>query len=144
MKETITPETCLKCGACCISPHDQPAFCDVTDKDMERLGKRLVRLHVLQSNQLDRLASILDGGYCPQGAIKTAWREQKTGPLKGFELCACSALRGSVLSKVSCSVYEKRPEVCRKAVKPGDRVCRIIRRAFKQQVEDADCDNSDS
>lgn len=132
--EKITKETCLSCGACCVSLHDQNAFCDVMTADEKRLGKRFVRLHVLHSHPIDRLAAAIDGrsSEVPHGAIKTEWREQKAGPFKGVEACACIALKGSLFHKVRCSVYDKRPQTCRVAVKPGDRSCRQIREMFHQ------------
>ena len=50
-------------------------------------------------------------------------------------MCACIALRGTLLEKTSCSVYDKRPEVCRNAVKPGDKICRDIRAFYRANLE---------
>lgn len=127
----VTKPDCLSCGACCVAPNDQEVFCDVEEKDLERLGSAWVRRNVLLSSSLDRFAAALGGqSRDAYGAIKTRWTMQRSGPLKGFELCSCVALKGSVMSGVKCSVYEKRPETCRTAVIPGDRTCREIRRAF--------------
>ena len=49
-KPKVTSADCVKCGLCCTAPHDQDAFCDVTSADSKRLGKRFVRLHVLQAH----------------------------------------------------------------------------------------------
>ena len=135
MKEIITKETCLECGVCCVSLHDQPAYCDVTKEDEARLGKRFVRLHVIHASYVDRLAHAIDGNRITEGAIATKWRMQKSGPMKGAELCACVALRGVVLKKVACSVYTNRPRACRVAVKPGDRSCRWLRRRIREAIE---------
>jgi len=135
-REVITKETCLSCGACCVAPHEQDSFCDVTMEDAERLGKKFVRLHVLGTSSLDLLTSIIDGRNTPPAAIKTRWLKARTGPFKGGQFNACAALRGSVMSRVHCSIYADRPHVCRVAVKPGDRVCRAIRRTFQKSVED--------
>lgn len=113
----LTSADCLKCGICCVSLVDQEEYANVTDKDKELLGKRFIRLHVVDN------------------AIKTKWRAQRTGPLKGVEACACVALHGSIGSRVSCSIYAKRPEVCRKAVKPGDRTCLHVRKLFQEMLE---------
>jgi Fe-S-cluster containining protein len=136
MREKITSATCRSCGACCVSLNKQDAFCDITSTDEERLGKRFVRLNVLRPSPIDYFARMFDGAPNPEGVIKTKWLEVKTGPLKGVSVCACIALRGSVMSKASCSVYEKRPKVCRTAVKPGDQSCRDIREMFLQLVGD--------
>jgi Fe-S-cluster containining protein len=41
--------------------------------------------------------------------------------------CRCVALEGTVGKQVSCTIYDIRPEVCRK-FKPGSPVCRMARR----------------
>lgn len=116
----LTSKDCLTCGLCCVSLVDQVDYCNVTEQDKARLGKRFVRLHVVQ----------------PSGdAIKTKWKVQRAGPLKGVEACSCVALRGSLKHRVSCSVYSVRPEVCRKAVLPGDRACRQVRQLFQEMLE---------
>lgn len=120
---------CQKCGACCVAFGDQKVFADVNERDMTRLGRKLVRLLVLQPSTFDNVASALSG-KTTTAAIKTRWVRNRTGPFRGFELCRCAALKGNLLHKVSCSVYEKRPQVCREAVVPGDRACREIRRAM--------------
>jgi Fe-S-cluster containining protein len=119
-----------------VAPYEQDAFCDVTPEDVGRLGKKFVRLNVLLSRPIDVFAAAIDGADYPSAAIKTKWRESKVGALKGFRFNVCVALRGSVMHKVSCSVYEDRPRVCREAVKPGDRTCREIRRTFKTTIDD--------
>jgi Fe-S-cluster containining protein len=111
-----TPD-CLTCGLCCVSLEDQDEYCNVDAKDEARLGKRFVRLNVVN------------------GAIKTKWKLQRSGPLKGAEACACVALQGSVGHRVRCSVYEIRPKVCHTAVKPGDRACHQVRRLFNEMLE---------
>ncbi len=113
----LTSEDCLKCGLCCVSLTDQGEYCNVTEADKVRLGKPFVRLHVVQD------------------AIRTKWRVQRSGPLKGVEACACVALRGSLKHRVSCSVYSVRPEVCHTAVKPGDRTCRQVRQLFQDMLD---------
>lgn len=130
-REKITAATCLSCGVCCVAPYGQDAFADVTAVDERRLGRRFVRLHVVQTTPFEQLLGIVEGNTIPQGAIRTKECEQKTGPLKGLLGSVCAALRGSLMSRVSCSIYEKRPQVCREAVVPGDRVCRQIRAAFQ-------------
>jgi len=135
-KEVITAETCVRCGLCCISPYDQDVFCDVLTKDLHRLSNSFIRRNVQTSGVFDLVVALQKGQHCPQAALKTRWREQKSGPLKDYELCMCVALRGTALVKVRCSIYDKRPDACRDAVKPGDKVCREVRRAFKEQVDE--------
>ncbi len=95
----------------------EETYVNLTPKDEERLGKRYVRLHVINSE------------------IRTRPTLNKAGPLKGTEDCRCVSLRGSIGKQVSCSIYEKRPDVCRKALKPGDRQCAVVRRTFKDMCE---------
>ena len=134
-REVVTAETCRACGVCCVSMRDQEVYCDVTVEDERRLGKRFVRLNVLRPRPVDLLANALGGTMIPQGAIKTAWRQQESGPLKGTEVCACVALRGTVLKKTSCAVYDNRPKACREAVKPGDHNCRALRQMIRDAIE---------
>jgi Fe-S-cluster containining protein len=129
-REVITSKTCRTCGACCIAPRDQPVFCDVEEKDLDRLGRRIVRLHVIQPTLLEHLAG--EG----RAALATKWRKAQAGPLAGWEFNQCVMLRGSPMHQVGCRIYERRPGVCRNAVKPGDRACREIRRAFENEIED--------
>lgn len=140
MPEKITAATCRSCGICCVSLTESEIYCDVTVEDMKRLSKDFVRKNVIRPRLVDRLAHALDGNRIPDGAIKTVWKTQKAGPLKGTEVCACAALRGSVLRKVSCSVYAHRPQVCRVAVVPGDRACRQVRGMFQRLLDDLERD----
>lgn len=122
----LISEDCRGCGACCVSLTDSDVYADVTPKDEERLGKKFVRLNVVD------------------GAIKTRWLRQRSGPFKGVEACSCVALRGSLFHKVYCAVYANRPTVCRKAVNPGDRTCRQARRLFRDCIEsESERDGSD-
>lgn len=133
-KEIITAETCRSCGLCCVSPQDQDVYCDVDSEDIERLGRRWSRLHVELTGCFDWLAHALSGDRLPFGAIRTETREVRTGPLRGYRVCACVALKGSVMHRVGCTVYERRPQVCREAVHPGDRFCRQIRYRILEQA----------
>ena len=134
-REDITKKTCLSCGACCVSLREQDAYCDVTPEDEKRLGKKFVRLNVLHARPIDAFAAMLDGGRSMYGAIKTKWVEQKSGPFKGFSTCQCAALEGTLFKATRCSVYEKRPQVCHEAVKPGDKWCCALRRMLREQLE---------
>jgi Fe-S-cluster containining protein len=135
--EKITADTCRSCGICCVSLTGSEVYCDVTVEDMKRLSKGFVRKNVVRSSLFDRLAHALDGNRIPDGAVKTVWKSQKAGPLKGVEVCACAALRGSVMNSVSCSVYEHRPRVCQTAVVPGDKTCRQARGMFQRFLDES-------
>lgn len=127
---------CRMCGACCVSIYDQPAFCDVTEADMKRMGMPLVRKQVMFASVVDSLAAALLGDQTfVEAAIRTKWKKMWVGPLKGIDVCACVFLRGSVLNRTSCAIYEKRPYTCRNAVKPGTRLCKDIRRLMMEEVE---------
>ncbi len=124
---------CLTCGLCCIAPYDQDVFADVDDQSLERLliqkGERWALKNIMLASPFDRLCDAIDGGRSPGAAIKTHWKPVKTGPMRGCRVCACVALRGDPAHKVSCSIYEHRPESCRKAIQPGDNSCLAIRKA---------------
>lgn len=118
---------CRTCGLCCVAFVDQPVYCDVTMEDLARLSRKFIRNNVVEQDVASWVSQVVEGkdpGYC---AIKTKWRTMRTGKLKGVDINVCAALRGSVMSRVSCSIYENRPEVCRRAVKPGDRGCKQVR-----------------
>ena len=136
VKETITADTCRSCGLCCVSLTESDVYCDVTVEDMKRLSKGFVRKNVVPTSAFDRLAHAIDGNRIPDGVIKTHWNEQKAGPLKGVEVCACVALRGSVMHRVSCAIYENRPRACRVAVVPGDKACREVRGLFQRLLDE--------
>lgn len=129
-----TPD-CRACGLCCVSLQDQPFFCDVTEEDMKRLGKRFVRLNVIYTDPFSQLLAAMEGRWYPIAAIKTKWRTQRRGPLQSTQACTCVALRGSLLKQVSCRVYERRPESCREAIQPGDEECLALRRATFEAIE---------
>jgi hypothetical protein len=123
---------CRSCGLCCMSLHDQEAYCDVEPEDLERLPRAWVRKNVMFSSGFDMLCSAIDGGRAPYGAIRTAWKQQRRGPLKGITACVCVALRGSMMQRVGCSIYSKRPRACREALNPGDKECLEARRMLTE------------
>lgn len=111
---------------------DQPAFCDVDENDLKRLDPKWVRKNVMFPSGFDALCNAIDGGQLPWGAIRTEWKKQRSGPAKGAEACVCVALRGSLMHRVKCSIYQKRPRACRVAVKPSDKACQQIRKLFEE------------
>ena len=112
----VSPPDCRTCGLCCIPPFEQEAFADVGPEDIERMGARRAR----------RLVRLADFGF--GGAIKTTCDEVRRGPLAGAIVTRCAALRGTPGVRVSCTIYAVRPDVCRNAIKPGDKTCRSLRR----------------
>jgi len=128
---------CTTCGVCCISPIDQESYCDVTIADEKRLGAKLVKQHVLCSSMFDTLLAAIDWRPMPQGAIKTVWTKEKHGPFKAYQFCRCACLQGVIMKKVKCVVYDKRPRVCRMAMKPGDEACKRLRESFQEFVDSA-------
>lgn len=133
MKERLD---CRKCGCCCISHLDQEEYCDITPKDEKRLSKSFLQRNVRYPGAFSRLVQALDRRRGVYGAIKTKWMRMKSGPFRGHELNVCHCLRGSVMKQVSCTIYNKRPEVCRKSFQPGDKACLIVRQALLDHVED--------
>ncbi len=82
----IPPSPCLKCGACCA------AF-----------------KVCIQESEIDNI----DGGYIPEGmTIKVSALSMV---MKGTDRKSprCVALSGGIGVNAKCSIYEKRPNVCR-------------------------------
>ena len=140
----MTKPDCRTCGVCCVAPGEQDVYCDVDEKDLKRLSPGFIRKHITNAFQpLEYLATVVIAGKSARAsdgiatmlAIRTQWKMMRTGPFAGNELNVCAALRGSVLSRVSCSVYRNRPAVCRKAIKAGERECLIARDNFKRAAE---------
>lgn len=128
---------CLTCGICCVSVHeDNPIWAEVLLDDCRRLGPSWCKRNVLGYSTMSLLTRVLDHRPAFMGGIKTKWRKVEAGPFKGVEVCACVALKGSIMHKVSCSVYKQRPKVCRNALKPGEKQCLEARRMFRQAAED--------
>ena len=134
---------CRTCGVCCVCPQDQGYYCDLIPEDMDRLSKKFLDDNVLFTSLFDMLAMAIDGNRVMGGAIRTKWRTMRSGPFKGYEMNTCAALRGSVMNKVSCSIYKNRPEACRIAVEPGDKSCKDTRRAFLKTIKDLGLPESD-
>jgi len=113
----VTEFDCLSCGACCVATvPEQDAYAETTWTDERKLGRAFVRLNIVRPTR----AGMTDRGMqVPHGAIKTVQR--------GGE-AVCVALEGDVGVAVKCSVYSRRPRVCRSSCSPGDDVCRDDRR----------------
>jgi len=108
---------CLACGVCCWAMEEA--------KLLDSWGRK----HIVEVPWNDPHAWV--GTY---GAIETKWRTMKAGPLKGREILICEALRGSMLHRVKCSIYEKRPSVCKVTFRPGDLACLKLRRRLVSET----------
>lgn len=137
MTDPVAKPDCRRCGLCCISLTDEETWAEVTLADAERLGSPWCKRHVIGHDvvyQMTRAA--VEGKAAYLGGIETKWREVKAGPLKGVEACACVALRGSLMHRVSCRIYDKRPKVCKTALSPGDPACLETREKVEQDLGD--------
>jgi Fe-S-cluster containining protein len=122
---------CRTCGLCCVAPAGQDRFCDVVSEDLTRLSPSFVRKHVRGTlGTSDTWELAMRFFFLNHRAVALATKEvtQRTGPRAGEKATVCVALRGSLCHRVSCSIYRNRPQVCREAVVPGDRVCRRLRK----------------
>lgn len=87
---------CRKCGACC-SPQvygsgveQETGYVQLLGIDLVSLSDEYLRKHVVVSKDDKRLAC----------------KENHNG-------CVCVALRGTVGKRVFCTIYERRPHLCR-------------------------------
>ena len=129
---------CRSCGLCCIASSEQDAWADVDPEDIRRLDQRWVSKNVLFSRPIDFLSALFDGSHAAFGAIRTRTRKVKRGPLKGYSICGCVALRGSPLEQVSCTIYTRRPGVCKDAISAGDRECLSLRELVLRDKTEAE------
>lgn len=91
---------CVRCGACCFS--ESPRHARVTGDDYARLGDEAQRLVTWLGNQAFMRIEH-DGAEPPVGRCAALVPEPSTG-------------------EYLCSVYERRPEVCR-ALERGSPAC---------------------
>ncbi len=99
----VTAADCQSCGACCGPPYVANTYITLTPPDVESLSPNERRL-------------LVRGVRRP--ALATAMTRDGV---------VCAALRGRVGTHVSCSIYERRPGVCRRFA-PGSRACLAMRR----------------
>lgn len=104
-----TSADCRTCGACCVGGYDDDhGFADCSESDVKRMSRHArSRLHVGSVGPIDR--DRLDCYSTP--ALMT----EDFGKVCGF-------LRGTPGRRVSCGIYETRPDVCRKFT-PGNKDC---------------------
>ena len=104
---------CTRCGLCCFAwswnGRNLP-FVEVDDREGKKIHKKHPGLVVVDTTP-------------PTGMIF----KQPNSLTLAIKNGRCAALRGTMLKKVSCSIYEDRPRACRD-FKPGDSICLSIRR----------------
>ena len=136
MKKSKKP-SCTECGICCWCREEQDMHCEVTESDVKRLGT-WGRRNFVGFSFMDRIQYSLRGSTASDrftGGLRTKWIMQRSGPLKGRQVLVCAGLRGSLLNKTHCSVYDRRPKVCRIAIKPGDKACLKLREMVLREIE---------
>jgi Fe-S-cluster containining protein len=101
---------CLTCGACCASPFEGGGYIRLDREEEVRLGRLGLPVFEIISDPEDRLAML--------GTRRN-----------GEDVCVCIALTGTVGRRVSCSIYEARPALCRQ-FEAGSPECHDARRAF--------------
>ena len=92
---------CRRCGACCAPQIEDAFYVGVTDVDVARLTRAWRERHVARGQILTRLDP---GGRC-----------------------VCVALRGAIGRRVSCAIYTRRPDECRR-FEAGTPECLAARR----------------
>lgn len=101
---------CQLCGACCISPWTGAGYVRLYPEDLARLSE--AGLPVVREET---------DWYGPEGIVKLLTRRDDGGRR------ACVAFEGSAGGPCSCSIYERRPNVCRQ-FEPGSDLCLEARR----------------
>lgn len=109
----ITANDCKACGACCIGGDEGQGWADCTAEDVMRMTRQ-VRA---------RLVPIRSGGGW---SFTDRWYATPTVMNKSGD-ASCAFLRGVPGKRVSCRIYETRPDVCRE-FKPGSAGCRAMRK----------------
>jgi Fe-S-cluster containining protein len=100
---------CQRCGACCVNPFGDDGYVNLTEG--EAGGLRRTRLPVIN-------------GYHGQPLLGTVPHHGPGG------LTICAAFAGRVGGSCGCSIYEGRPQNCRR-FEPGSRLCLEARRACR-------------
>jgi len=106
------------------------SFCDLMPAEVDAMSPQFIAKNVHFTRIFEQIIY-----KHPPAALRTRWTEQKAGPLKGNRACVCCQLSGSLMHKVRCRIYENRPSVCRRAVKPGDKNCKVMRQILLQAIE---------
>lgn len=98
---------CKSCGACCVGGYeDGEGFAYCSTSDVKRLSRSVRhRLHVSRLGPMETVASL------STPAVMT----EDFGKICGF-------LRGTPGRRVSCGIYDTRPNVCQN-FRPGSKNC---------------------
>ena len=99
---------CVKCGACCATNWQEDHYVTLNEEDVRRLT----------DEDRERLIIYIDGED-RRPAMRT--RYNRRGEL------VCAALQGFTGCRVSCSIYEDRPDACRRFSR-GGMACDFARR----------------
>ena len=117
----ITDADCRSCGACCVANGDggdvlAHGYADLSSENVERMTPHVRRqLHTLFIGAEMRYA--------------TRAKHLASGDV------GCQYLRGTPGQRCSCSIYENRPDICRR-FPVGGAVCREARLVLKTTQED--------
>lgn len=101
---------CRTCGACCGPGVDEEYYVSLLEGDAERLSDGYRRLHVVHTDE-----------ECLFNHLATK-RTKHSGVV-------CVALRGKIGRRVCCSIYRRRPCLCR-TFRRGDESCIEARKAL--------------
>jgi len=117
----LTAADCRSCGACCVANGDGGdvltyGYADLTSDDVERITPHVRR----------QLHELFIGG---ETRYATRAKQLASGAL------GCQFLRGTPGARCSCSIYETRPDVCRK-FRVGGVPCKLARLAAGVGSED--------
>lgn len=107
--DTYYEYDCITCGACCISSYPSHSYVHVSAADATLLSR----------GEQDEL--LIESRHPSLGKLAMRARLDSSGRSR------CAALRGSAGDCVSCSVYDRRPTVCRK-FEPGSYACDAARK----------------
>jgi len=119
---------CTACGVCCRAPPNQMAWADIYEDDLARLTPYFIRKHVRRRTAFQMLVEelTLRPSYFTVDAIHTKGNHNGT---------VCVALRGTIGKRCSCSIYARRPDVCRN-FEPGCPSCLRARRIYLKETND--------
>jgi Fe-S-cluster containining protein len=103
----VTDAQCGSCGSCCGPYESQAGWPDLTRADVARLTDYEFKHYVTTEDT-----------FFP--ALRTK--------MTAHHVLVCRFLKGEVGEKVSCAIYDRRPDACRK-FPAGSVMCREFRRA---------------
>lgn len=116
----VSEYDCQTCGACCNSPWTGAGYVTLCDIDLERLRPTgLPVVHQIQGY-----------GDPPEVIAKLGTKFDALGRR------VCMALDGRAGRNCSCSVYDRRPDACRR-FEVGGELCRTARRRLGLPSEPA-------